>query len=134
MATIKEIKTLSDPAIYVDGKRLKIISNSCTAEMPGEVASRAVSAGGGAIAIVHGVNTEAYVCMVRFDLANTAENMEFVLDYKERARTVSVSTLQIVEDSVQLNYDTMILTNKVEASFDSEGVISVEFSGRYAGV
>lgn len=134
MATAREIRTLSDPAIYVDDRRLKIIPNSCSVELPGEVKSRAVSAGGGAYDIVHGVDAEAFVCTVKFDLAYTRENLEFVLDYKARAQIIDVSTLKIVDGTSQLIYDRMILTNKIEATHEAEGKISLEWMGRFTGV
>lgn len=132
--TSREVKTLSAPAVFLDGLRLKIIPNTCTAELPGEISTRAVSAGGGAYDIVHGVNVEAFTCMVKFEIANTAEMVELIEDYKARANTVTLSTLKLVEDAIQLTYDRMLLTNKIELSFEAEGSIPVEFTGRFVAV
>lgn len=132
MATIKELKTLSAPAVYIDGRRVKIIPNSCTAELPGEVKTRAVSAGGDAYDVVHGVDVEAYYCAVKFDVANTGEMVELVQDYKSRARRIETSTIKLVEDGTTLNYDRMVLSNKLEIQFSAEGNISLEWHGRYS--
>lgn len=134
MATVKEIRSLSAPAIYLDGRRIKIIPNSCKAELPGEVKSRAVSAGGGSYDIVHGYDVESVVCKVTFDVANTGEMAELVQDYAARAQRIDVSTLKIVEDTLQLAYDRMVLANKVEIGYEAEGTISLEFMGRYASL
>lgn len=134
MATARECRVLSNPTVYLDGRKIKIIPNSCKAELPDEIKTRAVSAGGGAIDVVHGLDVEQAYCKVTFDLANTAENVDLVQDYKARGRTFLLSTLRLAEDTVQLSYDHMLLSNKVEIGFESEGNISVEFTGRYAGV
>lgn len=134
MATVKEVRALSAPAIYLDGRRLKIIPNSCTAELPGEIKSRAVSAGGGSVDIVHGYDVEADVCKVKFDVANTGEMVEVVQDYKAKAKRIDLSTLKIVEDTLQLVYDRMVLTNRVEVPYEADGKITLEFMGRYAGI
>jgi hypothetical protein len=134
MATAREVKTLSAPAVFLDGRRLKIIPNSCTAELPGGNNARAVSAGGDAYDIVHGVDVEQFVCMVKFDVAYTTENLELIEDYKAKANAVETSTIKLVEKPVQLSFDRMILSNKIELPFEAEGSISLEFSGRYAAV
>ena len=129
---IREVKTLSAPAILVDGRRWKIIPNSCSAEIPGEVKPRAVSAGGNSYDIVHGVDVEAFVCMVKFDVANTQEMLELVKDYKARAANIEMSTIEIAEDTTQLVYDRTILVSKIEMEFSAEGNISLEWSGRFS--
>ncbi len=134
MATAKEVRTLSAPAVFIDGRRIKVIPNSCTAELPGEVQTRAVSAGGAAYDIVHGVDVEAFTCVVKFDVALTGEMVEFVEDMKAKALNVDVSTVELVEKTAQLVYDRMLLTNKVEMEFAAEGSVSLEFTGRYAGI
>ncbi|MEQ8823844.1 MAG: hypothetical protein RIC14_05675 [Filomicrobium sp.] len=134
MATSRELKTLSAPAVFLDGIRLKVIPNSVTAELPGETKSRAVSAGGGAYDLVKGVDVEQFVCIIKMDVANTAEMKELAEDYKARANTVTTSTLKLIEDPTQLSYDRVTLDNKPELAFEAEGVISLEFSGRYLAV
>lgn len=134
MATVKEVRALSAPAVYLDGRRIKIIPNSFKAELPDEIKSRAVSAGGGAIAIVHGLDLEQAVCKVSFDVANTGEMVELIQDYKAKARRMETSTLKAVEDTLQLSYDQLVLTNRVEVPYEAEGKITLEFMGRYAGI
>lgn len=134
MATAKEVQALSAPTIYLDGRRLKILPNSCRAELPGEVKSRAVSAGGGATSMVHGYDVEADVCKIKFDVANTGEMAELLQDYASRRRRIELSTIKIIEKTVNLSYDQAVMTNKIEIGFEADGKIEVEFMGRYASI
>lgn len=134
MATPREVKVLSNPTVYLDGRKIKVLPNSVKAELPDEIKTRAVSSGGGGIDVVHGVDLEAAYCKVMLEVANTAENVDLVLDYKARARVITLSTLRLAEDTLQLSYDHMVLSNKPELEFAAEGSISLEFCGRYAGV
>ena len=134
MATQREIKTLSDPIIYLDGRRLKVLPNKTTGELPGEVSTRAVSAGAGSHHVVHGYNAEEAYCRVSFSLAHTKENQEIVLDLEARKLRVAPSTIKIVEDESALNYEDMVLQSKTELTFEAEGEIALEFAGRYAGL
>lgn len=128
-STRREIRALTAPIIYLDGKRLKILPNSCTAELPGEVKGRAVSAGAGAVDAVYGYNVEEELCKIKFEVANTAENVEIALDYNNRARLTTTSTLRIVEETVQLNYTRVVKVNKTEIPFETDGKITFELQG-----
>lgn len=130
----REQRSLSTPSVHLDGRRLKIVPNTCTAELPGESKVRAVSAGGGAVEMVHGFDVEAMVCTVKFDLPNTSEYVELAQDYAARRINGLPSTLKIVDESEQLHYDQMTLTNRVEIPFEPEGKISLEWMGRYSAV
>ena len=130
MATYAANATLSDSAVYLDGRRLKYIPNSLTVTEPSEGSARAVTSGGGSYEIVHGRNVESNVAMISFDVANTEENQELVDDYISRGSSFQFSTMQIVSRGSNKLFDTMLLTNKPEISYEAEGSISLEFSGR----
>lgn len=134
MATQREVKTLSDPIIYLDGRRILALPNKTTVELPGEVSTRSVSAGGGSHSVVHGYNVEEAHCVVKFSVANTKANQELVLDYKAKQKNIDLSTIKVVEDDSAMNYDTMVLQNKTELGYEAEGEIALEFGGRYAGL
>ena len=134
MPSVKNNATLSDSAVYVDDRRMKIIPNTLSTEEPGEGTARAVSAGAGAYEIVHGRNVEAKVAVVKFDIANTQENQEFIDDYIARADSFAFSTLKVVDLGVQKIYDTALLTNKIEVMYEAEGNVSLEWSARRTGV
>lgn len=128
-STRREIRALTAPIIYLDGKRLKILPNSCTAELPGEVKGRAVSAGAGMSSAVYGYNAEEDLCKIKFELANTAENVELALDYNARARKITPSTLRLVEDTINLSYTDAVKVNKTEVPFETDGKITFEMQG-----
>lgn len=132
---IREERTLSAPTIFLDGRRLKIIPNSCMHELPFEAKVRAVSAGGGAVEMVYGVDLEAGACKVEFELPCTAEYVELAQDYaSRRVGNSGSSTIRIVEETEQFHYDQMTLVNKIEIPHEPEGKIKFEFEGRYAAV
>lgn len=133
-ATVKEVRALSAPAIYLDGKRIKIIPGSLKADLPGMVKGRAVSSGGGSVDMVYGYDVEADACKIVFEVANTAEMAELAADYSARRRTTQISTLKIVEQTAQFSYDTVLMTDKIEIPFDADGKIKLEFMGRYVGI
>lgn len=128
---IREERSLSAPTVFLDGRRLKIIPNSLTHDLPGEAKVRAV-ASGNTTEMVHGIDLEADVCTIAFELANTAEYRELALDYIARRKSGETSTVKIVEDGAQDVYDQCILTNKVNMPRDTEGKIKIELMGRYS--
>jgi hypothetical protein len=130
----RESRALSTPIIYLDGRRLKIISNSCMAEIPGAMDVRSVSAGGGAVEMVRGFNIEEMKCKVEFELANTAEYAELAMDYAANRIFSDPSTIKIVEDPLQMHYDQMSLVNKPEIPFKPDGTIKFEFHGRFSAI
>lgn len=131
---MREERTLSAPILFLDGRRLKVIPNSVKHEVPGEAKVRAVSAGGGAVEMVYGVDIEAYACKVEFELAATQEYAELAMDYAARRTNGERTTIKIVEDTAQFHYDQLTLTNKIEIPHEPEGKIKFEFMGRFAAV
>lgn len=126
----REERALSNPIIFLDGRRIKIMPNSATHELPYSRSVRAVSAGGNSIDMVYGVNVEDGACTVKFETPNTAEYVELAEAYADPNR--EPSTIKIVEDTKQFFYDQMSLTTKIEIPRETEGAISFEFMGRYA--
>lgn len=130
----REERTLSAPIVFLNGRRLKIIPNSCMHELPGEAKVRAVSAGGGTVEIVYGIDLEAMACKVEFELPATAEYVELAQDVAARRVDGDTSTIKIVEDTAQFHYDQMSLVNKLEIPHEPEGKIKFEYQGRYSAV
>lgn len=131
MATVGQVKNLSTPAIYVSGVLIKIVPNSCRMKIPGEVNVRAMSAGGGVVEIVAGVNAEKLIGEVSFDIAATAENVSMIRAWRKNSNNAIPETLRIVEQADQYAYDTMFLANEPEVEFKSDGNMKCEWKGRY---
>lgn len=134
MATTREVRVLSNPTVYLDGRKIKVLPNKTKVELPGEVKTRAVSAGGGAISIVHGYDVEQSWVKVTFEVANTAEQMALVKDYTARRAVINLSTLRLVEDTEQTIVTDAVLANKPEVAYEAEGSITLEFHGLMANV
>lgn len=131
MATAVQTRVLSTPAVYVSGVLIKIVPNSAKMKIPGEVNVRAMSAGGGVVEVVGGVNAEKLLGEVMFDVAVTAENIDLVKGWKNDANNGLTQTIRLVEQTASYEYDTMFLTNEPESDFKSDGSMKLEFKGRY---
>lgn len=130
MATAREVKTLSNPYIYVDGKLVKIISNSGKVEYMAEVKSRTVSHGGGQTSVVHGFDASTDLVKVSFSLAHTKENVEFVRTYKARAKAIQLSTIKTTEDGDEEIIPEAVMTDAITRNYEAEGDLECVFMGR----
>jgi hypothetical protein len=131
MATDVQTRVLSTPAVYVTGRIVKIVPNSLRQKIPGENNVRAMSAGGGTVEIVYGINAEKLIGEVSFEVANTAENAEMIRSWRNNSNNGVTETVRIVEKTAQYAYDTMVLANEPEQEFKSDGNIKCEFRGRH---
>lgn len=131
MATIAQTRVLSTPAIYVSGVLIKIVPNSASMKIPGEVSVRSMSAGGGVVEIVAGVNAEKLIGEVGWEMAATAENVAAIRAWRERANNGLSETIRVVELADQYAYDTMFLSNEPDVAFKPDGNIKCEWKGRY---
>lgn len=134
MADIRQSKALSTPRVVVDGTVIPVVPNSVKATIPGEIAVRAMSAGGGAIQIVSGVDAETLKSKVSFSLANTVANVALVRGWKAAVVDSGFGVaIRLEEKAGSYAYTNMILTNENEIGFESEGSIDCEFEGDYQG-
>jgi hypothetical protein len=131
MASAAQNRVLSTPAVYVSGVLIKVVPNSVRKKIPGEVNVRAMSAGGGAIDVVAGVNAEKLIGECSFDLAATAENVALVKGWRENSNNAIPETIRLVEIAGQYAFDTMYLANEPEVEFKSDGNMKCEWKGRY---
>lgn len=120
---------LSTPKVLVDGRIIKIIPNSCVYEPGGETNIRAVSAGGGTVDIVAGVNAEEMVSTVSFEVAHTAEMSDFVRAQRAKANRGESVTIRIVEATQQFAFAPMYLQNKPSLEFKADGSVKMEYKG-----
>jgi hypothetical protein len=128
---LREERSLSAPIVFIDGRRMKVIPKSVSNEIPGSAKVRAVSAGGGDVEMVFGIDLEDMVCAIKFKLPNTAEYAEFAKDVAARRQSGDRSTIRIVEDTIQDVYDQCTCVNKISIPREPEGEIELEYMGRY---
>lgn len=131
MAALDTTRVLSTPKVLVDGRIIKHMPNSVSMELGGEMKVRAVSSGGGAVSIVAGLNAEELLSTVKFEVAATAEMVEWVRETKDKTNRGQPVTVRLVEDTAQFAFVDMYFANKSEIGFEAEGKISVELMGLY---
>lgn len=131
MATIEQTRVLSTPKVLVDGRIIKVIPNSVKKTIGGETKIRAVSSGGGEVDIVAGVNAEELLSSVEFEIAVTAEMVDFARQQRDKANRAEFVTIRLVEQTDQYAFTQMFLQNKPDVEFKSEGSIKLEYMGKY---
>tara|TARA_R110000824_G_scaffold95990_11_gene230346 strand:+ start:5674 stop:6081 length:408 start_codon:yes stop_codon:yes gene_type:complete len=129
MSTLAQTRVLSDPGVYVGGRLVAIIPNSVTEREPGEVSVRAVSAGGGAVQHVSGLNVEEMRGMVSFSIPTTGENVELAEGWRAASNAGTSTTVQVITQTRQSDYEDMWLTEAPEISYEPEGAIELTFEG-----
>jgi len=129
MSTLAQTRVLSDPGVYVGGRLVAVIPNSVTEREPGEVSVRAVSAGGGAVQHVSGLNVEEMVGRVSFELPTTGENVELVEGWRANSNAGFPTTVQVITQTRQSDYSDMWMTEAPEINYEPEGTIEVTFEG-----
>lgn len=131
MATTAQTRVLSTPAIYVSGVLVKIVPNSAEMGLGNGSNPRAMSAGGGAIEIVNGIDATRLISSVKFDIAATAENVAMVRGWINNANNGGTETIRVVEVTDQYSFDQMFLKGDMKAAMRSDGNISCDWEGRY---
>jgi hypothetical protein len=131
MSTLAQTRVISTPALYISGVLIKVVPNSVTMHLGNGSNPRAVSAGGGSIEIVNGVDASKLMNSVKFDIASTSENIANCRAWINNANNGGKETLRVVDVADQFSFDEMYLANDLEAHLKSDGNISVEWKGRY---
>lgn len=128
MAVLDQKKVLSAPAIYWNGRQIKIVPNSFEYSDGGEAKVRAVSSGPN-VSLVVGVNVEEMMTSGKFMVAFTAEMSAFVSDIVAARNQGESSTLRVVEKTDQKAWIEVYCTNKPTRKYEAEGNIEVEWVG-----
>jgi hypothetical protein len=128
MPILDQNTVLSAPAVYWNGRQIKIIPNSFEYSHGGEAKVRAVSAGQN-VSLVVGVNLEEMVTSGKFKVANTAEMGAFVDDIVALRNNGTPSTLRMVERTEQKAWIEVYCVNKPTRTYEAEGEIEVEWVG-----
>ena len=129
MATLEQTRVLSTPSVFVNGRLVAIIPNSLKEKEPGEVAVRAVSAGGNAVAHVAGTNAESLKGMVSFAVPLTSEMVALVEEWRTNSNAGIWSTIETINGTRQKAYESMWMTDAPEYSYEAEGSIEMTWEG-----
>jgi hypothetical protein len=129
MATLEQTRVLSDPAVYVGGRLVAVVPNTVKETEPGETSVRAVSAGGGAVRHVSGLNVEEMKGMVSFSLPTTGENVDLVEGWRADSNAGVSTVIMVVTQTRQSTYESMWMTEKPEYNYEPEGNIELTFEG-----
>jgi hypothetical protein len=129
MATLEQTQVLSTPAVYVDGALISIKPSSVKSNAPGEVTVRAISAGGGSVRHVAGLNAEELKGRVSFTLLLTAEMKKLMTRWRQLSNQGIGVTIAIVNPTSTEDYEHMYMTTAPEFDFSPEGETEVEFEG-----
>lgn len=126
-----QTKQLSTPRVIVDGVVIPVVPNSVTVRIPGDSKVRAMSAGGGSVQAVHGVDASTLIGHVKFDIPSTAQNADRVRAWKANMLNGIGMTVNVIEDTVQFPHQNMHLTKETSVAMTADGNISCEFEGQY---
>ena len=129
MATIEQTRTISTPKVFVNGVVWAIKPNSFEYNLPGETKVRAMSAGGGAVQIVAGLDAEALKGKVKFAVAATTQMIRRVAELKAATNAGTASTIRAMEGPWGQAWQNMFLANDTAVKLEAEGVIELEFEG-----
>ena len=124
-----QTKQISTPKVLIDGETIMIVPNSLEIRVPGEAKVRAVSAGGGSVQAVTGLNAETLIGHVKFDIAATAQNADRARRWKQKMYTGEGMTFNAIEDGIQFPHQNMHMTKETVIHAKSDGNISIEMEG-----
>lgn len=123
---------LSTPQVIVNDYVLPIVPNSLKVRIPGEAKVRAMSAGGGSVQTVRGLDASSLIGKVDFKIANTAANYAFVQQLKDDMINGIGCTIKMADNNgFTLAFQDMGFTKDTEAEFKADGDIACEFEGTY---
>tara|TARA_R110000850_G_scaffold60400_6_gene138679 strand:+ start:101 stop:490 length:390 start_codon:yes stop_codon:yes gene_type:complete len=122
---------LSNPTVEINDQVISIIPNTLSYKRgAGDVNVRAQSAGGDSVEAVITENAETKIGMVKFSLAVTDANQEYVRTWQENkfngGNTVRISSRVM---NTPLSFTNMNVTSDPEFSIGADGTVEVEFLG-----
>jgi len=133
MATISQTREVSTPSVLVSGVTIPIIPNSAEWGLGNGSTPRAVSNGGGSIALVNGIDASKLVCGVKFEVANTPEMIGICRAWINNANNGGQETIQIVDQASGSSwaFDQCYLKGDMNAGLKANGNITVAWDARY---
>ena len=118
---------LSNPTVEINDQVISIIPNTLSYKRgAGDVNVRAQSAGGDSVEAVITENAETKIGMVKFSLAVTDANQEYVRTWQEN-KFNGGNTVRVM--NTPLSFTNMNVTSDPEFSIGADGTVEVEFLG-----
>ena len=118
---------LVDPVVGINNETISIAPN--TFKFKGGFGESKVlpqSAGNGQIDTVYAENVENKISEVKFELRVTSENIAYIKGWKANKKNNAITAQ---EDTTNLTFLNMALTNDPEATFSAEGKLECHFMG-----
>ena len=122
---------LSTPQVVLNGFIVPITPNSLKVRIPGDAKVRAISAGGGSVQTVSGVDAVNLLGKLDFKVPNTAANWDLIRALKRDLINGIGCTIQINDVRFNQAYQDMRFSKDTEADFKPDGDIPLEFEGTY---
>lgn len=120
-------RSLDNPSMEIDDVPISYLPNSLSYKKGrGEKSVRPQTAGGNSIETVVGVNAETKKSMVKFKLANTAENFDYADSWLDNVVGVSI---RLSQGTIVENFRQMVTTTEPEFMTGPDGEIELEFEG-----
>jgi hypothetical protein len=125
-------RVVGTPAFYINGTLVPVVPNSVSYKGGGERNVRAMSAGGGAVEIVVGVDATKLLAEVHCEIASTPDNIALAERISAQSNDGVANTIMLVDKGFQKAFDQMTRSNEDDIQLKSDGNIKLEFKGRYA--
>lgn len=122
---------ISDPAVVINNESVNLAPGTVTyTEGFGEQNVRAQSSGNGRVDQVYSDDVTTHYSMIKFELYNTVESIEFARTLKanKNGNTITVSGIDPISGKKVLRtFKKAALTNNFEVQFGNDTTFEVEF-------
>ena len=126
-------EAITSPQVEINGLSIAIIPNSFEFdEGLGEQTVKSQSAGGGSVEQVFFDDSETKFSMVKFDLYNTASNIELARIWKTSKNRNNINITDGADSDFSRTVKEAAVTNNYAVPLKNEGNISIELHGRPA--
>ena len=116
---------LSNPTVIINNTAVAIVPNTFGyTEGFGEQELKVQSAGGGSVQTVLSNNVETNLSMVKFEMRNTAENIDLIRTWKSNS---NANAITVTGEGLNRAFNNAALTNDYEVNLGSDTTISIEF-------
>lgn len=124
------VRGLATPVLEINDQVIQYLPNTITWKGgAGDINVRHQSAGGGAGSTVITEDAESRVSMLKFSVANTAENNDLIEDWLQASRNLNGVSARLSDSGFTRAFRGMRITSDPERNIGTEGAIELEFMG-----